>query len=135
MRSSRRAYSAVGTDAFRTAAVVAMGSSGLLHDLLVHLQSALKIRSGLRSEILVRPQSPIAMCICSRRISKTRATPSAPSATSPQRAVRPSITTLAPRASPFTTAVPLEKAPPNTTAERPGAAPGVGGNVLIDQLV
>ena len=36
------------------------------------------MRSGVRSAILVRPHRPIAMCICSRRISKTRATPSAP---------------------------------------------------------
>src|SRR5213594_2131531 len=34
MRSSSRAYSAVGADSFRTAAVVAMGSSGLLDHLL-----------------------------------------------------------------------------------------------------
>src|SRR6266545_7592041 len=54
MRSSRRAYSAVGAVSFRTAAVVAMESSGLLHHLLVNHLDVLSDTVAIAPERILR---------------------------------------------------------------------------------
>src|SRR5436309_833849 len=54
MRSSRRAYSEAGADSFRTAARVAMGSSGLLDQLLVVYLDVLSVSIAIPSERILR---------------------------------------------------------------------------------
>src|SRR3989454_906223 len=98
-------------------------------------QSTLKIRSGVRSAIPVRPQRPIVVRTSSRRISKARATPAAPSAARPHRIVRPIATIFAPRANAFTTSVPREKPPSTTISARPATASTMGGSASMVDCV